>query len=236
MESCTSADSQRHILNGVLFTPEEGGRVVATDGKRLAAAPAAVPAMPFVLPAAALKVLCHPGLRGRAFEVTTHAEAPEAGREETVNRVCFRCGPHTLVSPAIDGNYPEWRQVVPRDMVASVTVAEASRAGLVGWLRGLRERDAAVILSRGKRHTLRVAHTAPCGASGLVEVPAAITGEPAVVALAPAFLADALEIAPVLWITDELTPVVARRADGLLCVVMPRRVPAGVQVAAQAAA
>ncbi len=50
-----------------------------------------------------------------------------------------------------------------------------------------------------------------------------MTGEPATVALNPAYLADALTIAPCLWITDEMSPVVARRADGAFCVVMPLR-------------
>jgi hypothetical protein len=45
----------RQILNGVFFTPEDGGRLVATDGKRLACCPATVPSQSFVLPVAA----CH---------------------------------------------------------------------------------------------------------------------------------------------------------------------------------
>ena len=73
-----------------------------------------------------------------------------------------------------------------------------------------------------KRGTIMLGHTTVSGAAGAMEVPAEITGNPEPVSFTPTYLADALEIAPVLWITDALTPVMARRADGIFCVVMPR--------------
>jgi DNA polymerase III sliding clamp (beta) subunit (PCNA family) len=54
---CASSDSSRQILNGVLFTPEERGQLVATDGRRLACTPAAVPPHSFVLPNLAVSIL-----------------------------------------------------------------------------------------------------------------------------------------------------------------------------------
>lgn len=57
---CASTDSTRQILNGVLFRPEDGGRLIATDGKRLGCSPATVPAQSFVLPVAACHILGHP--------------------------------------------------------------------------------------------------------------------------------------------------------------------------------
>ena len=56
-----------------------------------------------------------------------------------------------------------------------------------------------------------------------VEVTATETGNIPAVALDPANLATALEIAPTLWLTNSMSPVVARRADGVFCVVMPMR-------------
>ncbi len=49
---CVSTDATRYILNGVYFTPEDGGRLIATDGRRLAGTPARVPSREFVLPTA----------------------------------------------------------------------------------------------------------------------------------------------------------------------------------------
>jgi hypothetical protein len=39
---CASSDTTSQILNGVFITPEDGGRLVTTDGKRLACCPSAV--------------------------------------------------------------------------------------------------------------------------------------------------------------------------------------------------
>jgi DNA polymerase III sliding clamp (beta) subunit (PCNA family) len=57
---CASTDATRYILNGVLFTPEDGGHLVATDGRRLACCPATVPPQAFILPSAACHILGHP--------------------------------------------------------------------------------------------------------------------------------------------------------------------------------
>ena len=67
---CASTDTTRQILNGVLFTPEDGGRLVATDGRRLACCPATVPAQSFVLPLAACHILGHPDFTAELAAVT----------------------------------------------------------------------------------------------------------------------------------------------------------------------
>lgn len=40
---CASSDSTRYLLNGVLFSPDDGGRLIATDGRRLAGTPPGFP-------------------------------------------------------------------------------------------------------------------------------------------------------------------------------------------------
>lgn len=57
---CASNDATRYVLNGVLFTPEDGGRLIGTDGKRLASTPAEVPPTSFILPNQSVAVLAHP--------------------------------------------------------------------------------------------------------------------------------------------------------------------------------
>ena len=223
VSSCASNDETRHILNGVLFTPEDGGMVVAVDGRRLGAAPATVPATGFVLPNPAVHVLRHPEFCSTTCSVTLWEDAKD-GEEAGDRRVRFESGNHLLVSRTIDGNYPAWKQVVPKEMIASVTIPEDRRKALISWLRTLSARDHSVLISRTKRREVRLTQTVDDGNAASVSLPADITGEPAAVALNPAYLADALTIAPCLWITGGNNPVVTRRADGAFAVVMPMRV------------
>ena len=244
---CASRDHGRAVLNGVCLTPEDGGRVVATDGRRLAAAPATVhPAGPFILPAPAVHVLAHPDFARHRSTVTLSRE--EGGnrqdRENTEDRgnqngkpgcrfACLQTGNHTLITRLTDGHYPNWKQVVPDTMVASATIAAERRPALIAWLRSLGGADGSVILRRRKRGLLQLTSGNGNGngnggathAAATVEVPADLTGSAPPVALNPFFLADALEIAPTLWLADSASPVVARRPDGVLCVVMPMRLP-----------
>jgi len=223
VSSCASNDESRHILNGVLFTPGDGGMVVAVDGRRLAAAPATVPATEFVLPNPAVRVLGAPEFRSTTCGVTLWEDAKD-GEEAGDRHVRFESGNHVLVSRTLDGKYPAWKQVVPREMVASVTIPEDRRKALITWLRTLSARDHSVLITRSKRSEIRLTQTGDDGNASSVSLPADITGEPAAVALNPAYLADALTIAPCLWITGGNNPVVARRADGAFAVVMPMRV------------
>jgi len=222
VSSCASHDETRHILNGVLFTPDDGGMVVALDGRRLAAAPATVPGEEFVVPTPAVHVLGHPEFGGIPCRVTVADVAVAEDDEQRFVR--FESGDHLLITRAIEGNYPKWRHIVPREMVASVTISEDRRKALITWLRSLSARDHSITMTRRKRGEIQLTQTVGKGDQASVSVPAGISGEPATVALNPAYLADALTIAPCLWIIDEMSPVVARRADGAFCVVMTMRI------------
>lgn len=238
---CASKDSTRYILNSVLLTPEDGGMVVATDGRRLAATPASVPGAKLVIPTPAVHVLGHPDFHEGVLRVTPfHAPKgdPESagnaqGKPGDADHVQIEAGDHVLVTRLIEGHYPNWKQVVPTDRVASASFDESHRAAVIDWLKVLSKggKETSVILRPAKRGHLELAHAPDTSHASRIEVAAAITGKPMPVALNAAYLADALKIAPTLWFIDEMSPVVARRLDGTLCVVMPMRI----DVAARAA-
>jgi DNA polymerase-3 subunit beta len=232
---CASKDPSRHVLNGVLLTPEDGGRVVATDGRRLAAAPASVPDARLVIPTAAVRVLGHPDFHQGVVHITAFrlrvpkSDNPSSSTDETAakspDHLRIEAGDHVLVSRLIDGLYPNWQQVVPADRVASASFDESHRAAVIDWLRarGKSGCEAGVEIRPGKRRHLELSHGHGTSGASRIEVPAEITGRPQPVALGATYLTDALKIAPTLWFVDEMTPVVARRLDGTLCVVMPMR-------------
>jgi DNA polymerase III sliding clamp (beta) subunit (PCNA family) len=219
-----SSDQTRQILNGVYFTPEDGGMLVATDGRRLAGAPASVPtAGSFILPSGAVHILGHPDFRKRPATLTL---TPNKDDNEGP-LVCIQSENHLLFSRTLSGTYPNWKQVVPRDMVASLTISEDRRSALIAWLRSLRGQEGSVTLHHKKRGVLQLIHANRGAITASVEVRIEETGTLSAVSLSAAYLATALEIAPTLWLIDEMSPVVARRSDGAFCVIMPMR-PTGI--------
>ncbi|MGB6221552.1 hypothetical protein [Haloferula sp.] len=224
--TCASKDATRIVLNGVHFTPEDGGLLIATDGRRLAGIPASVPSTDFILPNTAVHILGHPDFKSRPATVTMSENAES-------RMLCFQSGNHQLITRTQAGNYPAWKQVVPRGMVSSLTIAEERRAATLSWLRSLPTRDGTLTLRLKKRGVLQLIHGTKEGVAGTIEVPVIGTGKVPIVSVDPSYLATALAIAPTLWLSDEMSPVVARRPDGAFCVIMPLRVT---HAAAQAAA
>jgi DNA polymerase-3 subunit beta len=219
-----STDNTRYILNGVLFTPEDGGRVVATDGRRLACCPATVPPQAFILPNGACHILGHPDFTADMATLTwIDHEEPEQ------RRVAIRCGRHLLVSKPIDGNYPNYKQVIPAAAHAQelAVIPHDRKPGLIAWLRSLGKDQCSVRLDWHKRGQLTLSHRDANGHSATMQVPVEIHGSPPVIAFNARFLADGLEIGGTLCLSDELSPGICRHPTGRFAVLMPMRVNHG---------
>jgi DNA polymerase III sliding clamp (beta) subunit (PCNA family) len=221
---CASTDTTRAILNGVFFTPEDGGRLVATDGRRLACCPASVPPQDFVLPVAACHILGHPDFTADVATITwiDHKE-PEQ------RRVAIQCGRHQLVSKPLIGSYPNYKQVIPSFANELAVIPHDRKPGLIAWLRSLGKDQCSVRLDWNKRGQLTLSHRDASGHSATMQVPVEIHGNPPVIAFNARYLADALEIGGTLCLGDELSPGICRHPAGRFCVIMPMRVtiPAG---------
>ncbi|MBI2070598.1 MAG: DNA polymerase III subunit beta [Elusimicrobia bacterium] len=110
-----STDETRYVLNGVLFILAKGKiNLVATDGRRLAAAGAeGLPAgveFKAIVPAKALSEV------GRIIAHLQEELPPDEKVfvEISENKAGFKFGETTLFSRLIDGNFPGWEQVIPR--------------------------------------------------------------------------------------------------------------------------
>jgi len=213
---CASADPTRYVLNGVLFSPADGGRLVATDGKRLACAPARVPGREFILPTAAARVLAHPDFLSRDAAVmqADDADAPD-GRY-----VQFRSGPHTLIAITIEGNYPDYRHAIPGNPAETVTIPDTHKSSAISWLRSLRGKAGSVRLSWETPGHMTLTQQLANDTAATIRVPAGITGNPPVIAFHPGYLADALEIGNDICLTDPLSPAIIRHPSGNFCVLM----------------
>jgi DNA polymerase III sliding clamp (beta) subunit (PCNA family) len=213
---CASTDPLRPVINGVLFSPEDGGILVATDGHHLACVPARVPDRQFVLPSAAVHVLGHPDFLSRDVAILR----PD---DPACPHVQFRSGSHTLIARIITGYYPSWRKVIPDCLSSSATIPEPHRAALVSRLRSLKDPLTQVRLTWNRPGHLTITQQDPGAAPAIFEVPVTTEGHPATIHLRPQPLANALVIGSTIRLRDDLTPCLVTDPSGAFCVLMPMR-------------
>ena len=214
---CSYTKADREILTGVLFSPADGGLLVATDGKRLAGSPAVVPTRTeFVLPNAAVKVLAHQHFLKQASTVTV------CGRGDD-QLVCFHTKNALLTSRTISGRFPNWKQVVPTGHKASATLGETERASLLSWLTSLKGENQSVTIVPGEPGAVQLHYAQRGELISSVTVPVQSSGQIEPIQLDPLYLATALKIGNSLCFTDSMSPLVVRDADGAFAVAMPMR-------------
>jgi len=105
-----STEESRPILNGVLWELRDGAmRMVATNGHRLArmgvaAVASAAPSADFIVPPGALQQV------QRLFKDDDELLVARDG-----NHLGFQSGSHEVFTRLIEGTYPNYEQVIPRD-------------------------------------------------------------------------------------------------------------------------
>lgn len=137
--------------------------------------------------------------------------------------VQFRSGPHTLIARRIEGNYPNYRQVIPNESLADATIPEPHKSTLISWLRSLVGKSNSVRLTWESTGLLILTHRDAEATAATIQVPCAINGLPPAISFRTVFLADALVIGSTLRLTDGLSPGVITDPSGNFCVLMPCR-------------
>ena len=117
---CSSTDATRYILNGIQLDvsgPEDAGHyLVGTDGRHLFSANS------FTLPLKeSVTIPNHKLLLWRGLADLPWALAGQKKKDNTLVRIA--AGDWTLTMKTIEGNYPNWRQVVPHFRQHRTTVA-----------------------------------------------------------------------------------------------------------------
>lgn len=219
-----SADDSRKVLTGILasFHDEAALTLVGTDGKRMAMCDATVESS-------------SPSTDGEAIiSLKTMLEAKkllEAGRTMTLElgeKQCrFVIGDFVLSSRLIDGNYPNYRQVIPKsckfeiDLPVAAFLAKLETVSLI-----LSENSSFVVLSleNGK---MRISGASSEVGEGSDELEIEYSGEPFEVSFNPAFLVDPLRIIDSetikLKFNEPINPVTMSSGEGFLYVIMPIR-------------
>lgn len=218
-----STDETRYVLNGILCSFKENKlTMVATDGRRLALVDIDLEFprsndVDIIIPTKAVNELSR--LLG---------DDGEAKILVGENQIAFEIGGTYLVSKLVEGNYPNYRQVIPQETKERVTLDREQflhavhRVSLLAF-----EKTSSVKLVFGKNNIEIMANTPDVG-EAKESIASPYKGREFSVAFNPEFLLAPLknlaEETVFLDLIDEMSPAVLRIQQPFLYVLMPMRV------------
>lgn len=218
-----SSDETRYVLNGIYFSFRDGKMtLVATDGRRLAMVDSDVdfPAShetDVIVPSKAINEL---------QRLVT--DIGEVVMRLSPSQIAFQIGDTVLTSKLIEGNYPNYRQVIPGDSNERVTIARDHLLDTVRRISLLSSDKTNSIKLVFRENLLQVSANSPDVGEAEESMEVMYTGPDMQIAFNPEFLQAplrALEEENVyLDLIDEMSPGVLRIEGTFLYVIMPMRV------------
>ncbi len=220
-----SKDETRPVLTGVLISAgAQELTMVATDSYRLSVKHAAL--------ATALEGTIEANVPARALQelarIAQSVSEPELAVSTGQNQVVFEIGDVVLSSRLIDGQFPNYRQLLPESVEYELRLASAEVADVVRRVSLLAQKNAPLRLSFSEGELTVSAQTPDVGeASETLPVPFA--GEPFEIGFNPEFLRDGLESVEseelVLKLISPLRPGLIESPDGgeFVYLIMPIR-------------
>jgi DNA polymerase III subunit beta len=218
-----SLDETRFVLNGIFFS-FKGDKLtlVATDGRRLALAE--------------LNDLEIPQSQERDFIVRTKAitELMRVLKDDgdviirlVQNLVQFECGTTTLISKLVDGNYPNYLQVIPTKVNERITVERETLLNAVRRVSLLNNEKSASVRLNFTKLGIEITSNAPEVGEARETVAAAYKGSDISISFNPEFL-----MAPLRYLNedevhfeliDDISPGVIKINAPFVYVLMPMR-------------
>ena len=218
-----STDETRYVLNGI-FTSFRDGKMtlVATDGRRLAMVDADLefPAShetDVIVPTKAVTELQR--LLGDAGEVLVKLSD---------SQISFTVGDSLLCSKLIEGNYPNYRQVIPGDSNERVVISREALLETVRRVSLLSSEKSNSVKLVFSENRIEVTANSPDVGEAQESMDAIYQGPPMQIAFNPEFLQAPLRNLDTedvyLDLIDEMSPGVLRIEGTFLYVLMPMRV------------
>lgn len=229
-----STEESRYVLNGLFFSfKDHKVTAVATDGRRLALTEEEVEVNPedqfeFIVPSKAVAELGRL-LQDNGTVELRHTEnqaqftlLPEPGADTATT-----CGPVVLITKLVEGTYPNYQQVIPRECRERISLSREDflhalmRAELMTT-----EKNNAIKLHFTRNQLVITANAPEIGEAREV-LSLNYKGTEFQIAFNPIYLSDplrALETDEVFFeLTDELSPGVLKINGPFLYVIMPMR-------------
>lgn len=224
----------RYILNGLLITLASGDgkmtlRLVGTDGHRLAVAEQEVTGVSKKDQPREIKAIIP---KKAAHEMRRLLE--ESDGEPligfTKNLMIFRKSGLLLTSRLMEGTYPNYQQVLPKDSQKQATAAKAELEGAIRRVAVLsRDKSSAVKVTFGP-NTITLFSSNPDYGEATEEVSARYGGEPLTTGFNARYMLDVLGVIDAesvsIQMESALSPCLIREPDnpGFRCVVMPVKI------------
>lgn len=222
-----STDETRYVLNGIFFSLKEHKvTLVATDGRRLALTDGDVEVpdeshADFIVPTKAINEL------NRLLTDKGNIEVKFTDNQVSFNLLAESGFNIVIISKLVDGNYPNYRQVIPAEPQERVTLPREE------FLHALRraelmtsEKSNSVKLTFS-RNNLRITANTPEVGEAQENLAINYKGKDLAIAFNPTYMMDplkALDTDEVFFeLIDELSPGVVKVADPFLYVIMPMR-------------
>jgi DNA polymerase III subunit beta len=181
-----SRDESRPVLTGVLMRFEPGKLVMAaTDSYRLSVketpTEGTVPELEAIVPARALGELARIAQAGEGIELGVHE-----------NQVVFSTGDALLTTRRIDGQFPNYKQLVPEAFDHELSLPREELLDVVRRVAVMAQRNSPLRLRFGDGELTVSAQTQDVG-EGRESLPVSFTGEPLEIGFNADFLRDGIE-------------------------------------------
>jgi len=187
--SSASRDETRPVLTGILVSASDRElRMVATDSYRLSVKETALESplpsgFEVNVPARALQELAR---------VTGHVEDEQLRVSVRQNQILFELGRVVLSSRLIDGQFPNYRQLLPETFEHELRLASSELTDVVRRISLLAQKNAPLRLSFSPGELTVSAQTPDIG-EALESLPVSFQGEPLEIGFNPEFLRAGLE-------------------------------------------
>jgi DNA polymerase-3 subunit beta len=220
-----STDETRYVLNGILFSFKGNAlTLVATDGRRLAMVEQEVEfpesqEVDIIVPTKAVNELSR--LLGDSGDVLIRVTGSQVG---------FDLGESLLISKLIDGNYPNYRQVIPGEAKERIALEREAFHNCVRRVSILSSDKTSSVRLNFTKNNLDITANTPEVGEAKESMSINYKGRDISIAFNPEFLMDPLRNLPndevFLELIDEMSPGVIKIQTPFLYVIMPMRVSA----------
>ena len=217
----TARAHSHYAISGVLWeTSGKKLQLVATDGHRLAQTKGSLPKAASGSTAAIVPVK----LMGLIQRLSTETdEMIEVKIDE--NQILLRTSRATLLSSLVQGNFPKYADVIPKECTRKATINTAEFEHRIRQAALLTNEESRGVKLNFQPKVVTLTSRAPETGEAEIQCPITLDGDPVEIGFNPSFMIDALRVADVDEITLEMNasnkPAVLKAGTDFLYVLMP---------------